>query len=377
MAAKRELKNVSPLIADNAQITLIPKRKRQRVWEIDFLRGVCVILMILDHLTILISDIFGPQWYGGYNRGDAFTKFCFQWYNGSAREIIHPLVLFVFFSISGISCTFSRNNAKRGLMLGAVALLYTLGSYIAQNVMGISGVFVAFGVLDFLAVSMLLYAFVSFITRDNRWGIAGASVILIVVTLVLYFCYTPPETTPKFFAWIFPPHDFYGNPSLFLQRIRVFSRRFVYDDTLHRVLFYRCAYRRIVLLRKIVARSIRAHEISLQKDLRRVVRQRTKRKESVARVFNLHSSFASWHAESRKSGCHGRSKIRLFRRQTRPYHLRRSRRASCRSALLDHRSFHNPRRFRLLRKMNKSRHCGNGIACVQATPRATLGLLFC
>ena len=175
MAAKRELKNVSPLIADNAQITLIPKRKRQRVWEIDFLRGVCVILMILDHLTILISDIFGPQWYGGYNRGDAFTKFCFQWYNGSAREIIHPLVLFVFFSISGISCTFSRNNAKRGLMLGAVALLYTLGSYIAQNVMGISGVFVAFGVLDFLAVSMLLYAFVSFITRDNRWGIAGAS----------------------------------------------------------------------------------------------------------------------------------------------------------------------------------------------------------
>lgn len=215
MVAKRELKNVSPLIADNAQITLIPKRKRQRVWEIDFLRGVCVILMILDHLTILISDIYGPQWYGGYNRGDAFTRFCFQWYNGSAREIIHPLVLFVFFSISGISCTFSRNNAKRGLMLGAVALLYTLGSYIAQNVMGISGVFVAFGVLDFLAVSMLLYAFVSFITRDNRWGIAGASVILIVVTLVLYFCYTPPETTPKFFAWIFPPHDFYGNPSLF------------------------------------------------------------------------------------------------------------------------------------------------------------------
>lgn len=52
MAAKRELKNVSPLIASDAQITLIPKRKRQRVWEIDFLRGVCVLLMILDHLAI-------------------------------------------------------------------------------------------------------------------------------------------------------------------------------------------------------------------------------------------------------------------------------------------------------------------------------------
>ena len=66
------------------------------------------------------------------------------------------IVLFVFFSISGISCTFSRNNAKRGFILGAIALLYTLGSYVAQEYIGISGVFVAFGVLDFLAVSMLL-----------------------------------------------------------------------------------------------------------------------------------------------------------------------------------------------------------------------------
>lgn len=39
---KRQL-CADPLIADDAQITLIPRRKRQRVWEIDFLRGVCVI----------------------------------------------------------------------------------------------------------------------------------------------------------------------------------------------------------------------------------------------------------------------------------------------------------------------------------------------
>lgn len=211
---KRQL-CADPLIADDAQITLIPRRKRQRVWEIDFLRGVCVILMILDHLTILISEVFGPHWYGGFNRGDAFTKFCYHWFNGTTRDVIHPIVLFVFFSISGISCTFSRNNAKRGLILGGIALLYTLGSYVAQNAIGIPGTFVAFGVLDFLAVSMLLYAFVSFITRDNRWGIAGVSAVLIIVTLVLYFCYTPPATTPKFFAWIFPPRDFHGNPSLF------------------------------------------------------------------------------------------------------------------------------------------------------------------
>ena len=212
----------NPLVSDDVQITLVPKRKRNRIWEIDFLRGVCVLLMILDHLAILLGSYFGVQWYGrNFVRrgvGDAFTTFCYNWVSGSAsgvRDIIHPIVLFVFFSISGISCTFSRNNAKRGAQLLVVALIYTLGSYVAQYQMGIDGVFVAFGVLDFLAFSMLLYALISFVVRDNRWAMVGASIALIIVTLCLYFCYTPPATTPKIFAIVFPPHDFWGNPSPF------------------------------------------------------------------------------------------------------------------------------------------------------------------
>lgn len=180
----------NPLISEDVRITLAPRRKRNRIWEIDFLRGVCVILMILDHLAILLGSYFGNQWYGfGFAQrgvGDSFTTFCYNWINGSAssvRDVIHPIVLFIFFSISGISCTFSRNNAKRGFQLLAVALIYTLGSYIAQNQMGISGVFVAFGVLDFLAVSMLLYALISFLTRDNRLAMIIASIVLIVLTL--------------------------------------------------------------------------------------------------------------------------------------------------------------------------------------------------
>ena len=99
----------NPLVSDDVQITLVPKRKRNRIWEIDFLRGVCVLLMILDHLAILLGSYFGVQWYGrDFVRrgvGDAFTTFCYNWVSGSAsgvRDIIHPIVLFVFFSIGNL-----------------------------------------------------------------------------------------------------------------------------------------------------------------------------------------------------------------------------------------------------------------------------------
>lgn len=259
----------NPLVGDDVQITLLPKRKRKRIWEIDFLRGLCVLLMILDHLAILLGSYFGDQWYGvGFAKrgvGDAFTIFCYNWINGSAsgvRDVIHPIVLFVFFSISGISCTFSHNNAKRGFQLLFIALLYTLGSYIALYGMGISGVFVAFGVLDFLAVSMLLYALISFLVRDNRLAMILASVALIVVTLCLYFCYTPPADTPKIFAIVFPPYDFWGNPSLFYTQYEfspgdLFSlvpyTAFYFAGVLIGELFY---YERLSLVRFDLAKSL-------------------------------------------------------------------------------------------------------------------------
>ena len=205
------------------------KPKRQRVWEIDFLRGFCVVLMILDHLALLLSEIFGPAWYGWgetfFETADAFTRFCRVWMDSEARRVLHPIVLFIFFSISGICCSFSKSNLKRGLLLAGVALLYTLATYGVQtlvyedrDVLHTGSVFVTFGVLHFLAFCVLLYAIIQLATRKTKWQkwiAGGISLAIIIVVLTLYFCYTPPENTHKIFGIFFPPKDIHGNPSTF------------------------------------------------------------------------------------------------------------------------------------------------------------------
>ncbi len=222
----KNVPTVKDALCDDARVISLPKRPRQRVWEIDFVRGICVILMILDHLAILLGTVFAPSWYG-YNFyskgiGDSFSSFCYYWsLLCPERDIIHPIVLFIFFSLSGISCTFSRSNLKRGLQLALVAILYTVGSYIAENVIGIYGTFVTFGVLHFLAVCILTYAVIEILVKKSSIGMGLASTIIIIITLCLYFCYTPPKDTSIFFCWIFPPRDFYGNPSLFYTQSQV------------------------------------------------------------------------------------------------------------------------------------------------------------
>lgn len=215
----KNMENTANLITENTKIKLLPKVKKERIWEIDFIRGFCVILMILDHLAFLLADFFGPSWYGGYSfyfkgLGDSFTRFCYEWINSSARDVLHPTVLFFFFSISGISCSFSHSNFKRGLELLAIALLYTLGSYAAQE-MGIDGVFVAFGVLDFLAVCILLYAVIDWASKGNALIKCIISAIIIIVSACLYYLYNPPENTPSIFAIIFPPFNGQGEKALF------------------------------------------------------------------------------------------------------------------------------------------------------------------
>ncbi|MCL2674981.1 MAG: DUF1624 domain-containing protein [Firmicutes bacterium] len=145
--------------ADAKQAKLPGELKPRRYWELDFLRGLCVILMVIDHFCYSaygvlpqVRDFFGnPGFWSGLS-----TAALVYWYN-NARWIAHYVVISLFFILCGISCTLSHNNALRGLKALGAGLLITVATYLADRLIG-TGVRIYFGVVHMLGSAMLLFA---------------------------------------------------------------------------------------------------------------------------------------------------------------------------------------------------------------------------
>ncbi len=109
--------------------------QKKRIWEVDFLRGIALVLMIFFHIVFDMKEFFGYD--VTYSEGVNF-------YIGKASGI-----LFIF--VAGISSTLTSGNTKRAVKILAVAMLVTLATYLYDN-----DVVVTFGILHFLGLSILL-----------------------------------------------------------------------------------------------------------------------------------------------------------------------------------------------------------------------------
>ena len=149
----------------------------KRVHEIDFLRGLLIVIVVIDHI---LNNIFlnSETWYqitGAEVWHNIYLATKWYWFC-TPRQVIRVGCLAAFCFISGISCAFSKNNWKRaGLMIVVFALLQVGSNLLsAWGVLGEGGRVIDFNVIGVLAFSTLFYCFI----QDKSWKILLASTLL-------------------------------------------------------------------------------------------------------------------------------------------------------------------------------------------------------
>ena len=128
-----------------------------RHWEIDVLRAVAIVLMVLFHLVYDLKEFAGvsidyqsPLWF----------------FIGKASAL-----LFIF--ISGLSSGFSRSPVRRGLKVLFYGMGITVVTYLFMK-----DEYVRFGILHFLGVTMILSPLLVRLSSWTLWGLAGSSAVL-------------------------------------------------------------------------------------------------------------------------------------------------------------------------------------------------------
>ncbi len=116
----------------------VSKIQKERIWELDALRGLFIICVIFVHLIFDLEYFFGII--SSQDLPDIFT---FIQVNGG--------ILFIL--LSGICVTLGSKSIKRGLIVLAGAAIVTIVSLC----MGSPDLYIFFGILHLLAFCMLTY----------------------------------------------------------------------------------------------------------------------------------------------------------------------------------------------------------------------------
>ena len=158
--------------------------QKSRIWELDFLRGFAILMMVFDHF--MYDLMYLPGYFSNFNQVDHPV---FNWLNELAswywvstlRSIGWEFFVLLFLLVSGVSFSFSKNNFKRGSKLLIVAALITLVTYLIDMIMGF-GVLIVFGVIHMFAVNILITALI-------RRFIKSEVIILFIGMAILTFSF--------------------------------------------------------------------------------------------------------------------------------------------------------------------------------------------
>jgi len=137
----------------------------KRIHELDFFRGILILLVIFDHLMWFVNFYCFKNTQGFIN-----------WYwSSTLRKTVREIVLLAFLFTCGISCQLSRNNKKRGLLLLAISIAICALTHVIQllPIFNNRVVIIDINILGVIALSILLYVACSKLSQKNFNIITG------------------------------------------------------------------------------------------------------------------------------------------------------------------------------------------------------------
>lgn len=139
---------------------------KQRIWELDVFRGLCIIAMVVTHFYYDLVDLY--HFADGY---PLFIQFFFDWGG----------ILFIL--LSGLCVTLGSHSVRRGSLVFACGLLVTL---VTAGIYWLGftgkGIIIYFGILHCLGICMLLWPLFK---KCPTWLLAVLGVALIALGVYL------------------------------------------------------------------------------------------------------------------------------------------------------------------------------------------------
>ena len=172
----RRLKSsLDPYFIEQSKMT-VNNPQKNRITELDFFRGIALILMIYFHIIWSMHEIYGYQ---------VFYSDWINFYIGKISAIL-------FILISGIVFSLVKFKWKRFFLLAGIAIGISGVSYLYGNAYGIN-----FGIIHFFAVSSLLAILFS---KVNKYILIAIWIGIIAMWGRIHSISTPSDYL--FFLWL-------------------------------------------------------------------------------------------------------------------------------------------------------------------------------
>ena len=158
----------------------------KRIWEIDFIRGIVIIGMLIDHFFFDFIGIFTK--YNFTNLPEVYLNigaFANAYWVHPARVTFRFIGLFFLLLLSGISAHFSKNSLKRSIVVILAGGIISLAFLVVSNFTSKEDL-VLMGAVMCIGVCMLIYSLYKLIFYRFKKVYKWLTLILAIGMLVMW-----------------------------------------------------------------------------------------------------------------------------------------------------------------------------------------------